>query len=277
MGYKQSLKEICKLLERNRANIISRLAKYHIDNRLTGKQYWHQKAHPLQPLLHYTILKRNQRENYNIFYNFCNSYYDKIIYCTRDPFEYSLSWGIRDISGKRNVYSIEERIDTHKNVNYNIDLKFMESKLDQYNQYLYWAKDNFPNAIEIQYDNLQNNIDLVLTNLTGVDFDMRKNWGISLQEYSVLLYNISLIYNSKLGYSDQIILYQKELEKNKQLPSRGGLSIKMNTLKNKMDKIVNFSSCIETYNNWIKNSNEMPNITQSIIDQKIIKESKIYK
>ena len=174
-GYSQSLSEICKLLEINRAKIISRLAKYHIDNRLEGKNPIPPKGIYVRPYtLGLQVIERNKKENYKFFYDVCNHTFGKKIYCTRDPFEYALSWGIRNISGKFNVYTIEERIETHgQDATYEIDLEFMEAKLEQYKRYLYWVTDNFPDAIEIKYEDIHSNIDLLLANLTGEDFDMR--------------------------------------------------------------------------------------------------------
>ena len=276
-GYCQSLSEICKLLETNRAKIISRLAKYHIDNRLEGKNPIPPKGIYVRP---YTqglqVIERNKKENYKFFYDVCNHTFGKKIYCTRDPFEYALSWGIRNISGKFNVYSIGERIETHgEDATYEINLKFMEEKLDQYKRYLYWVKDNFPDAIEIKYEDIHSNIDLVLRKLTGSNFDMRKNWGTSLQEYSTLLYKISLIYNPDLEYSDKLVDYQKVLIQQKKI-FRSGMPIKMNTLEDKRKKVINFSSCLDKYNTWTESSNEFSKIRIDEISERISKENKIY-
>lgn len=257
--YTQSISDICKLLDINQAKIVSRLAQYHVENRLANDP----------PLT-------DTKEDYEFFYSVCNDIYDKKMYCIRDPFEYALSWSIRNISGKFNVYSIKERIETHEqDVSFNIDLKYMESKLNQYNRYLYWVKDYFPEAIEVEYEDIHNDIDLLLKNLTGIDFDMRKDWGTSLQEYSTLLYKISrLNYNPSLGYSDKLIEYQNLLIEEKKL--RNGMPIKSNTLEEKSKKVINFSSSLELYNNWTESSNEFSKIEVDEISKRITKENKIY-
>ena len=276
-GYSQSLSEICELLKSNQAKIISRLAQYHVENRLAGKNITPPKDIKINPKWgSQDILEQNKKEDYRTLYDTCNDIFDKKIYCTRDPFEYALSWGIRDKTGKLNVYSIGERIKIHgKDATYEIDLEFMEAKLDQYKRYLYWVTDNFPDAIEIKYEDIHSNIDLVLANLTGIDFDMRKDWGTSLQEYSTLLYKISLIYNPSLEYSDKLIDWQKVLIRQKKL-FRAGMPIKMTTLEDKTKKVVNFSSCLERYNSWTESSNEFPKIWVDEISEKIAKENEIY-
>ena len=276
-GYSQPLSEICELLKSNQAKIISRLAQYHIEDRLAGRNPIPPKGIEINPRwCEREILERNKKEDYGILYATCNDTFDKKVYCTRDPFEYALSWGIRWKTKILNVYTLRERVKTHgQDATYEINLKFMEYKLDQYKRYLNWVTDNFPDAIEIKYEDIHSNIDLVLANLTGIDFDMRKDWGTSLQEYSTLLYKISLIYNPSLEYSDKLIDWQKVLVHQKKLFS-SGMPIKMNTLEDKTKKVVNFSSCLERYNSWTESSNEFPKIWVDEISEKIAKEKEIY-
>ena len=95
-GYSQPLSEICELLEINKAKIISRLALYHIDGRLAGRNPIPPKGIEINPKwCGREILERNKKEDYKFFYDVCNHTFGKKIYCTRDPFEYALSWGIR--------------------------------------------------------------------------------------------------------------------------------------------------------------------------------------
>ena len=275
-GYRQPISKICMLLEINRAKIISRLAQYHVENRRSGKSIMNDPPKGLSVPIPKEFLERNMTEDYKPLYDTCHNIFGKIIYCTRDPFEYALSWGIRNRTQTLNVYNIRTRLETHgQDATYDIDLGYMKRKLDQYKRYLYWVTDNFPDAIEIKYEDIHNNIDLVLANLTGIDFDMRKDWGTSLQEYSTLLYKISLIYNPDLEYSDKLVDYQKVLIQQKKI-FRSGMPIKMNTLEDKRKKVINFSSCLDMYNTWAESSNEFPKIWVDDISKKIAKENKIY-
>ena len=175
-----------------------------------------------------------------------------------------------------NVYTIQERIDTHgEDVTYDINLDFMKRKLHQYNRYLYWVKDNFPNATVVNYDDIHNDIDLVVSNLTGLDFYIKDIWGISLQEYSVLMYKLSKIYNSNVLYSDNIMSFQKKLVEEKKMPNN--TPIKMTTLHEKSRRINNFVECLDSYNKFINSSNEFPVISKSDIYNRIENEDKIYK
>ncbi len=274
-GYTQSLQEICDMIDANQGSIISRLAQYHVESRSSGNVQKVPKGVPQRPIS-VDILQRNMQEDYKPFYRKCRSKFGKIICCVRDPFEYSLSWGIREITGKLNVYSIEERMKLHEDVSYELDLNFMKRKLHQYNRYMYWVKDNFPDVHVVDYDYIHTDIDLILSNLTGLDYYIKDDWGISLQEYSTLLYKLSLFYNTNLGYSDKLIDYQNKLVRENKL-FKSGMPIKMNTLHEKTKRISNFLECLETYNKFTGNlSNEFPEITKTEIYNRIEREREIY-
>ena len=274
-GYRQSLQEICDMLDANQGQLVSRVAQYHIESRLSGQFPKPPKGIRTRPIST-DILQRNQKEDYTPFYKKCKSVFDKIIYCVRDPFEYSLSWSIRNITGKLNVYSIRERMESHgEDVTYDIDLNYMKRKLHQYNRYLYWVKDNFRDAIAVNYDDIHNDIDLLVSNLTGLDYYVKDDWGFSLQEYSTMMYKMSKIYNTNLQYSDNFLSYQRKLIEERKLFNN--MPIKMNTLHDKARKITNFIECIDTYNNFIDSSNEFKPVSKSEIYQRIENEDRIYK
>ena len=151
----------------------------------------------------------------------------------------------------------------------------MTTKLDQYERYIYWVKDNFKDAVEIKYDDMYTNIDSVLSNITELDYKMLNTWGTSLQDYNTLLYKMSMIYNPALDYSDKLIEYQKILVKQNKL-FHSGMPIKMTTLQDKSKRVSNFLSCLETYNKWAKGSNEYSELSKEQILDKIQKEEQIY-
>ena len=90
IGYGQSLKEIADVISNSDKNttLVSRLAKYHLDNR------------------------KDCEEERIVFYNFLNNYFNKKIKCVRkNIFEYAMSWSIRQ---KTSVLNISDRIDQQK-------------------------------------------------------------------------------------------------------------------------------------------------------------------
>ena len=274
MSYTQSIEEIVELIQKNQVNIISRLAQYHVEHRLAGK--WVTRKRVIDEAPNPEISERNKLEDYSIFYDTCRNSYDKLIYCTRDPFEYALSWCIRSMTGKLNVYSIKERVETHgEDSSYDIDLDFFLSKLDQYKRYIYWVKDNFPNAVEVQYDDIHQDIDTVLSNISGKDYRMFDTWDFSLQDYSTMIYKVSKVYNKNVHYSDNLLEYQSLLVSQKKL-FRSGMPIKMNTLRDKSKSVTNFMSSLDTYNKWATSSNEYPELSEDQILNKIEREEQIY-
>lgn len=264
VGYSQSLGEIQNLLNKNSANLVSRLADYHVYNRSNRK-----------------------KENYIDFYKFCNQYYSKIIYCVRDPFEYALSWAIRNQTKTLNVYSIGQRVDVHSvGQTYSVDIEYFKSKLSQYIEYQYWAQDNFSNLMSVEYNDLNYNIDAVLEKISGKSTVIEKNFKISLNQYSKALYycslqtqkatklDISKFIKSNLKNIIALTQYQQKLTVEKKLISP--MPIKMNTLQEKKQRILNFNETVDVYNSWTASSNLYKQINQDDITGRILKEQDWY-
>lgn len=261
-GYSQSVEEIVNLLKANTSNIVSRVADYHVRNR-----------------------QGERPEDYRSFYEQCNEVFPVQIMCMRDPFEYALSWGIRNISEKLNVYSIRERIDTHpENINYTVDRAFFISKLIHYSQYTYWCKDNFNITHVVNYNNLQSGADDILKNITGLDHNVSELAGISIEYYNKVFYNASLSFqtgNKDLIPNKNLVMkvlklrsYQNELINAGRLIST--IPHKMNTLADKSKKVQNFNTLIEVYNNWAENRNDVETISLEQIENQIVKENQLY-
>lgn len=283
-GYRQSLDEISNLITFTKSNLVSRIAEYHVTNRLTGNRIIPPKGYTARPLED-NIIERNKKENYQEFYKLCKEKFDTIIYCTRDPFEYAVSWSIRDITNVLNVYSIKEKIQTHSNQTYDVNIEFFQDKLDQYKRYLYWVQDNFTNAIEVKYDDLHVNPEYILRNITGLDYSIKHDFNITFEEYSSILYNLSQYYETeniiyfpeknKVESLDKLRQFQLKLLEEKKLYSV--MPHKMNTLLDKRRKVKNFDNILDLYNNWANNSNQFNSISHNDLSQRIDTENKIYR
>lgn len=260
--YSQSVEEIVNLLKANTSNIVSRVADYHVRRRQGGRP-----------------------EDYRSFYEQCNEVFPVQIMCMRDPFEYALSWGIRHISGKLNVYSIRERIDTHpENIKYDVNRDFFSMKLKNYSNYIYWCKDNFNITHVVNYNDLQSDGDEILKNITGLDRNFSEIAGISIEDYNKVFYNASL--SLQTGNKDlipNIDLVMKVVKlrsyQNELINARRLISViphKMNTLADKSKKVQNFNTLIEVYNNWAENRNDVETISFEQIENQILKENQIY-
>ena len=263
LGYSQTLPEICGLLESTSNSLVSRIAQYHITNRL-----------------------RNNKEDYQQLYDTCNKKFDKIFYCTRDPFEYALSWSIRHNTDKLNVYSIKERISVHgEDIKHLIDLDFFNRKLEQYSKYEYWAEDNFNITRAVNYDENHGDVDSMMKELTELDHNVKDRFGVSLQDYSIIRYMTSMYTQTKNKkwlpnkskakgvFEIHNFIRQLALDYNK-LPTT--IPVKMNTMQDKQKCVINFDDAVEVYNKWSTTTNSHMLISQEDIAQRVSAESKIY-
>jgi len=263
LKYSQTIEDICNLLLVTGNLLVSRIARYHITNRL--------KIHD---------------EDYSILYKECNRKFNTIIFCARDPFEYALSWGIRKNSGFLNVYSVAERIDAHGvGAKEPIDLDHFQNKLDHYAEYEYWAQDNFNITKKVNYDDLHNNVDQQMQDITGLDHTVKDKIGISLQDYSRYRYLLSMYKQTKdtqyffngIDVIDEMCNLHGMIETlryNLRLPST--MPIKMNTMANKRSRVTNFDQAVETYNSWALKGNRHAIVTEETIKNKIDTEKQIY-
>ena len=255
--YGQPLERVIQLLENNTgSSLVSRLAHYVMKERavMAGKK------------------AGGTRE----WYPFLNRHYQKIFYCTRDPFEYALSWGIRDTNKIRNVFSVDEHRNNVKDENYKVDLNLFNKKLKMYLRYKWWVDKYFPTAIEVDYNEFAYNTDHMLWKLTGLEHEMK---GISFDEYNKTTYNLSNIGVDNIGLgsllkSIRFEEYISSLVKQKRL--LWGVPLKMNTLLDKRNKIENFSECVDRYNEWCKESNYYQRVTTDILEERIERENKFY-
>lgn len=264
LHHSQTVSEICDLITSTKNNLVSRIAQYHITGRL-----------------------KKRKENYQNLYDTCNTKFDKIFYCTRDPFEYALSWSIRQKTNTLNVYSVEERNQIHgEEIKHIIDLNFFKNKLKKYSDYEYWAEDNFNITRTVGYNDMHHSVDAMMKELTGLDHNVKDRFEISLQDYSTFRYNSSLYTQNRnpqcipskgINLAGKLALH-KFIDKidyaENKMPD--GFPIKMNTLQDKQNRIKNFEDSVDTYNKWTTTTNSHTSISQQDIDERIITESKIY-
>lgn len=263
LDYSQKIPDICKLLVSTKNSIVSRIAQYHITNRL-----------------------KINNEDYQQLYDTCNKKFDKIFYCTRDPFEYALSWSIRYNTNTLNVYSVRERIDIHGEDNkQNIDLNYFIEKLNQYSNYEYWAEDNFNITRPVNYDDNHRNVDNMMKELTGINHNVEDRFGVSLQDYSIVRYMTSMYTQTqdkkwvpkKSKYKGVLKIHELIRQITYDTPKMpNGIPVKMNTMQDKKKRIINFDDAVDHYNKWTNTTNRHIPISQEDITKNIVQENKIY-
>ena len=215
----------------------------------------------------------HERNDISTLYPTLRSKYNKILMCKRDPFEYALSWAIRSSEGIGNLYRVDKK--RSLSLNYDVDMDFFKTKLEEYHKYIYWTMDNF-NAQEVNYNDLQINIDNMMQKITGLDHSVEDKFGISLQNYSRVRYLASTGVYEKEHTQSAVALknFENRLKVNKQLPK--GMPIKLYTLDDKRKRIDNFTECVNVFNDWAAGKNEYDTITSTILEERIRNENKIY-
>lgn len=240
LKYSQKLQEIIELIKQSDKNtqIVSRLAKYHLDARQDNIQ--------------------SQKK----FFNFLNSFYEKKIMCIRNNiFEYALSWSIRERSGVLNVYDRQDKRSVMKVSE--VDEDFFLKKCNEYVNYIYWIQDNFPYIKQVSYEDMITNSDSTIEKITGYKDTFNNNFGTNLSFLLKMEYDYfsTLITknNKKFSYTKEekkaLILYKKlsKILIDKKIII--GHPIKNTTLEDKKKQIKNFDQCLDKFYSFAKNHN----------------------
>lgn len=118
IGYSQTLPEIVRLLES-------------VDHYKTSR------------LAHYHIVRRNDNEvDQKMFYEYLNSNFFIISAKRRNLLDYGLSWILRNIHKKLNVYTIEDKINSFYNLykeSFSVDTDILLTHLNDYKKYIDWT------------------------------------------------------------------------------------------------------------------------------------------
>lgn len=267
-GYYQSLPTIVDILDSVSHYKVSRLAHYHILNRLD----------PVEDQLP--------------FFQYLNDNFFIIKSHRKNVFEHALSWSINSITKKLNVYSPEEKLRCFQNFYVDpikLDTHSLIGHLNSYKNYLAWADKYFKIGSYYTYEDHVIDAESYILDLPIFSGRQRKTWneawGLSFKEFNLCHHSradigtvalaasekVPLLTNSNLGntvlnlYSEnkkQIILskqaeYQKAQQTIEHMTKLGllvsPLPIKKMFLREKKYIIKNFDECLRIYNNWAIN------------------------
>jgi hypothetical protein len=235
--YSQKLEDIETLLKKSKSSLVSRLAKYHIDNR------------------------RDPVSSQTQFYKFLQQYNDKILVCKRkNIFEYAMSWSIREKSNVLNVYNKQHR-DLIKKVN-SVDSSFFLRKCEEYVRYMEWIDNNFQDYKVVYYEDFASDPDKIIKDIFNLKDTFKNAFGEKLGEIfkkEYLLSNRKIKLTNKLEF---LSLYKYKstmikLETRNILPSGIAAPIKNTTLYDKKSIVSNYDECKDIFlefsrrYNWI--------------------------
>jgi hypothetical protein len=240
LKYSQKLEEITELIKESDKNIkiVSRLAKYHLDNRQDNIQ--------------------SQKK----FFNFLNSFYEKKIMCIRNNvFEYALSWSIRERSGILNVYDRKDKRLVMEVSD--VDEDYFLKKCNEYVNYVYWIQDNFPNVEQVSYEDMITDSDATIEKIIGYKDTFNKNFDTNLSLILKMEYDF---FNTLITENNKEFSYTKEEKKalmlykilsNTLIDKKIiiGHPIKNTTLEDKKKQIKNFDRCLNKFYSFAKNHN----------------------
>lgn len=238
LNYTQSLFEITEILKQTSSatNLISRIAKYHIDSR----------KDPVKDQLS--------------FFDFLNKRFDKLIMCVRNNvFEYAMSWSIRKESDILNVYTKNDRQKVSQVSK--VDESFFIHKCQNYVNYQNWVAKNFKEVVQISYEDMLLKSDEVIYSLTGFKDTFQKKFGLPLNLIMHKEYNFfkSLTTNEeqKLSHKEgkALIKYKSVSHEMINKDIILNLPLKNTTLTDKKNQIKNFDSCLDKFYKFAKNYN----------------------
>ena len=235
--YSQKLDDVIALLQQSKFSLVSRLAKYHLDNR---------------------------KDNFNSqkkFYNFLKSFNDKILVCRRkNIFEYAMSWSIREKSQVLNVYQKKHRVAVREVDS--VNSLFFLKKCQEYVRYAQWIEENFKDYDYdiVYYEDFATDPDKEIKHIFDIDNIFENTFG---EKLGAIFQNEYLIANRRVSLKDRakfvpLFKYKKtmlKLEKQQILPAGIAAPIKNTSLEDKKRMIYNFDQCKELFYNFARQHN----------------------
>ena len=234
LKYTQSLNEIANIvMKQEQTTLVSRLAKYHLDNR------------------------KDPAVDCQNFYKFLNAQFDKKIMCVRENiFEYAMSWSIRNGSGLNNLYDKEDR-DIVAQVT-EVDEDYFLMKCQQYVKYIEWVEHNFPEVETVSYEKMVKDSDAVINKLTGYEGTFTEKIGLPLSSLLANEYNF-LKNKSESNLSKEelkaLVKYKQTCTELLKKKITINVPLKSTTLTDKQNQVKNFDVCLDKFYKFAKNHN----------------------
>lgn len=174
IGYSQSLPSIIELLSTHDHYKTSRLAHYHIKRR------------------------QDKLEEQRQFYDYLNDNFFIISARRKNLLDYGLSWLLRNIHKKLNVYTTEEKINSFINLYRDpvtVDTERLVEHLEDYKDYLNWAEGNFDIGSNYYYETHMPNLENYILSLPVFAGRKKTQWeesfNISFNNYNLCHKSVS--------------------------------------------------------------------------------------
>ena len=226
----QSLTELTELIRNTQSPFLARIAYDHL------------------------ILRNENTEELGKFCRFLTEYFD-IYVCLRDNlFDYGLCYALRRCTDREPMYQIncthtpEDREQLYEGKKFVVDAAMIIPTIERYLKYKTWVHNIFPTATPILYDDIDNNIDLVLMQHFPSDMSIKDIYGISIAEYTQLNYARSKQLQFSHEGSDRIHRRMQEyLDQHIMIDT---IPVKSTTMIDKHNIIANYNECADAYMTW---------------------------
>lgn len=237
----QSLEQIQAILEKNNTPIVARLCYDHL------------------------LLRKESKKEIEKFLKFLNEYFDIYVSRRDNLFDYGLCWAIRKCTDRESEYQIncvhtpEDRSKLYNKKTFNVDPSLIVDQAKKYLNYIDWAATVFPHAYNVQYRDIEINIDQELQKLFPSTLSIADKFGLTISDYSTIGYNLS----NGVTYPAQILNTRQSMYRYleslcEQQILLDTIPIKSTTMHDKLDKVGNIQECLIKFNEWAQT------ITQSI-------------
>jgi hypothetical protein len=250
------------------------------------QQLLEQCPHPIIARLAYDhFLLRHDRDRSATFFQFLQEKFDIFFVTRNDIFDYSLCHALRRQTKRpyekqiNCVHNAQQRHELYESVeNFTVSTDDVIAQSAKYLNYINWAQKSFPLAKNIDYADLESDIDQVCKNVFGDSLTIEQKFGISLAEYLLVQYRLSKK-QSCVNLDSLAKVYQIENTLNQLCEQKvilDPIPIKAATWKDKIEKISNLDSCIDVFNLWAQKNCPLQMIEDHSLQQRVQHAIRLY-
>jgi hypothetical protein len=208
---------------------------------------------------------------------------------TRDDlFDYGMCTAVRKQTDRpedkqvNNVHSAEDRAMLYGGKTFTVDPAVIIDQAKKYLQYKNWVATNFPNAKEVSYKEIEQDIDSLLQRYFPAEQTIEQKFGISISRLTLYQYLLSKEDPLVSQFSEkEIIGANIIIELMNQMCSENimidTIPVKSTTITDKLKLVSNFNECIQVFNDWatVNNYNDQI-VSEQWLEEQIQYEQKIY-
>jgi len=210
-----------------------------------------------------------QQQKYLIF---CKNFFNDIILIKRCPFESILSHSIRIFNQEPslNIYSKEAYDNITAKTSYILPEKAFLDGIRHFEQFYLWVEEHFPKHTKIDYFDLVQNTEGVLSTLFSLP-----HTNLKLTKYNQ--FHFKMLRNQDLSnYTSQELIHFHEISDfinslNQRNLMTTSLPYKKTTLQEKQKTLTNFFDLLHVYNDYP--SNLLEKVSESEVEERVQKES----